>query len=163
MTGDEDAVGGVDPDLFNRLVVEKTLQRTEAGESGENLPSGRRLVIERGNRATERPLAISPHLVAHEAVDELWFSADIDALTAHALAHLLGDEGEGGGHAAIVRDTSTTCRGCPQPLTDRFDRSAANRVRTSERVSMVEPLWLKALLAQNQVSQGTEFYPGPLR
>ena len=102
VAGDEDAVGRVDPDLLDRRVVEERLQRAEPGEGRDHLTRRRALVGEHGQRAAERALAVAPHLVAHVAVGEVSIAGEVDAVAAHALAHLLGDEADRAGHAVIV-------------------------------------------------------------
>ena len=109
---DEDAIGGVDPDLLDARIVEERLQRPEAGERRDDLPRDARLVGEQRQRTAERALAVALHLVAHVAGGEraVVSAARSNAVAAHALAHPVGDEADRAGHRGSVAGRSSDRR-----------------------------------------------------
>src|SRR5690606_6991402 len=101
----KDAVGRVDPDLFDAVVIEERLKRPVADDRRHHVTRGLSLIIEQRMCAAESPLAVALHLVTHETLRRGAVRAQVDAFAPHALAHPIGDEGYRGGHARIMPTT----------------------------------------------------------
>ncbi len=112
VAGDEDTVGGVDPDLLDLRIVQEGLERTEARQARDHLPRGLDLIAEQRHGAAERELAVPTDLVPNEASHERRVGGQVGALPSDAVADLFGDRRDGGGHAAMI----ATAAGRAPPL-----------------------------------------------
>ena len=90
--GDEDPIGGVQPHLLDRRIVEVGLQRSEAGDGGEHLADARRLVVHDAQPAGEREVVVAPHLGSRDLGRELEVARRVGALRPKPLAHTLGHQ-----------------------------------------------------------------------
>jgi hypothetical protein len=86
---DEHARGVVDPELFDRRVVEKRLERTEAGHASDQLADHRVDVTHRSDDASQRSLVVSTDDIFGQAAYDERVALGVDALAAYSLAHPL--------------------------------------------------------------------------
>lgn len=99
---DEHASRRDDPNFFDAGVVEEGLQRSESSEGCDDLPRGLMLVGDQRKRAAQCPLAVTLQLVAHILLGERVIRGQVDALTAQAHPHVLGDDAHGRAHASMM-------------------------------------------------------------
>ena len=87
--GDEDPARVVDPHLLDLGVVEERLQRPEAGDPGDQLADHRAVVGDRRDGAGEAAVVVVADDVLGDAAYDERLALRVDALAAHALAHLV--------------------------------------------------------------------------
>lgn len=92
VAGDEDLVGGVDPDLLDLVVVEVLLERAEAADGVHHGLGRGHGVGQRWHVATERAFVVGGDGVAHQCLQAHGVAQRVDAAAADQLADLVLEE-----------------------------------------------------------------------
>jgi len=140
---DEDAVGGVDPQLLDRRVVEISLERPVAGDRGEHVADAGGLVVDRGEAAREGEVVVAPHLGQGDGCRDVRLARRIGPFGAEPLPHALGHSSGGSGdrsHRRIIAsrapravELSTGLRICRRIVVHLIARSPTSRMSSRNR------------------------------